>query len=99
MSGAGERSIAEILTDIGRNAQEIVRAEIRLAKCEARAKIRTAGQGAIVLAAGDCSCYPRGATPRGHRTHANAHANGPRVADPLRGGPRHDFECCVTHAT
>jgi uncharacterized membrane protein len=52
MTGAGERSIAEVLTDIARNAQEIVRAEIRLAKLEARAEIRTAGQGAILLAAG-----------------------------------------------
>jgi uncharacterized membrane protein len=52
MTGAGERSIAEVLTDVARNAQEIVRAEIRLAKLEARAEIRTAGQGAILLAAG-----------------------------------------------
>jgi Flp pilus assembly protein TadB len=52
MTGAGERSIAEVLTDIARNAQEIVRAEIQLAKLEARAEIRTAGQGAILLAAG-----------------------------------------------
>lgn len=52
MTSAGERSIAEVLTDIGRNAQEIVRAEIRLAKLEAWAEIRTAGRGAILLAAG-----------------------------------------------
>lgn len=52
MTGAGERSIAEILTDIARNAQEIIRAEIRLARLEAQAQIRTAAQGAILLAAG-----------------------------------------------
>lgn len=52
MTGAGERSIPEILTDIGRNAQEIVRAEIRLAKLEAQAEIRIAGRGAILIAAG-----------------------------------------------
>src|SRR5665647_13376 len=52
MTGPDERSIAEILTDIGRNAQEIVRAEIRLAKLEVQAEIRIAGQGAILLAAG-----------------------------------------------
>jgi hypothetical protein len=52
MTGAAERTIAEILTDIGRNAQEIVRTEIRLAKLEAQTEIRTAGQGAILLAAG-----------------------------------------------
>jgi hypothetical protein len=52
VTGGGERSIAEVLTDIVRNAQEIVRAEIRLARLEAWAEIKTAGQGAIWFAAG-----------------------------------------------
>jgi high-affinity K+ transport system ATPase subunit B len=52
MAGAVDRSIAEILTDIGRHAREIVRAEFRLARLEAQAEIKTAGQGAILLAAG-----------------------------------------------
>lgn len=52
MTGAGERSIAAVLGDIAGNIQEMVRAEIRLAKAEAKAEVGTAARGATLLAAG-----------------------------------------------
>jgi len=52
MTDDRERSIGAVLADIAGNAQEIVRAEIRLAKTEVRAEISTAGRGAMFLAAG-----------------------------------------------
>ena len=45
MAAPGERSIADVLSDIAGNIQQIVRAEMRLAKAELRedlAKVRSA---------------------------------------------------------
>ena len=49
---SGERSIASVLGDIAGNLQELVRAELRLAKVEAVTEARTAGRGVTFLVAG-----------------------------------------------
>ena len=47
-----ERSVADVLQDILRNVQEIVRAEMRLAKVEIRDETRRAVSSGIWIAAG-----------------------------------------------
>ena len=42
-AGAGGRSITDVLVDIGRNIQEILRSEIRLAQSEVRERLQAAG--------------------------------------------------------
>jgi len=49
---ADERSVAEVLQDILHNLQEMVRAEIRLAKVEIREEARRAVSSGIWIAAG-----------------------------------------------
>ena len=48
----GERSVADVLQDILRNLQEIVRSEMRLAKVEIREEARQAVSSGIWIAAG-----------------------------------------------
>ncbi len=48
----GERSVADVLQDILRNLQEIVRSEMRLAKVEIRDEARQAVSSGIWIAAG-----------------------------------------------
>jgi Putative Actinobacterial Holin-X, holin superfamily III len=48
----GERSVADVLQDILRNVQEIVRSEVRLAKVEIRDEARQAVSSGIWIAAG-----------------------------------------------
>jgi VIT1/CCC1 family predicted Fe2+/Mn2+ transporter len=48
-AGPGRRSIAEVVVDIGRNIQDLLRAELRLAQSEVRERLQTAG---TLLAAG-----------------------------------------------
>ena len=48
----GERSVADVLQDILRNLQEIVRSEMRLAKVEVRDEARQAVSSGIWIAAG-----------------------------------------------
>ena len=52
MPGAGERSIAAVLTDIVGNVQQIVRAEIRLATLEVRREVGKARRGVSLLIIG-----------------------------------------------
>ena len=52
MSGESERSIAAVLTDIVGNLQQIIRAEVRLAKVEVREEVGKARRGALFMAAG-----------------------------------------------
>jgi uncharacterized membrane protein YqjE len=52
MSYAGERPLSAILGDIVGNVQQIVRAEIRLAKVEISEEAVKAKRGAVLLAAG-----------------------------------------------
>ena len=47
-----DRSIASVLSDIVGNVQEIVRAEVRLAKTEVREEIGKARRGLMFVAAG-----------------------------------------------
>ncbi len=49
---AEDRTIAEVLQDILRNVQEIVRSEVRLAKTEIRDEAAHAASSALWLAAG-----------------------------------------------
>jgi hypothetical protein len=54
----GERSIGEILQDVLRNLQEIVRSEVRLAKTEAREELIKAKAAALFVAVGAlCSIF------------------------------------------
>lgn len=48
----GERSVAEVLQDVLRNLQEIVRGEVRLAKAEIRHEATQASSSGLWLAAG-----------------------------------------------
>lgn len=48
----GERSVADVLQDILRNVQEIVRSEVRLAKVEIRDEARRALSSGIWIAGG-----------------------------------------------
>jgi uncharacterized membrane protein YqjE len=52
MAGEGERSIAAVLTDIVSNVQQIIQAEIRLAKVEVRQEVDKAKRSATLLIAG-----------------------------------------------
>jgi uncharacterized membrane protein YqjE len=52
MGDAGERSLTAVLKDIAGNVQEMVRAEIRLAKVEATEQVTTAARGAAFVAVG-----------------------------------------------
>lgn len=52
MAGWGERSIATVLKDIVENIQEIVRAEIRLAKIEVRQEVAKAQRSLTMLIVG-----------------------------------------------
>jgi uncharacterized membrane protein YqjE len=47
-----DRSIAEVLQDILRNVQEIIRSEVRLAKTEAREEISKAKSAGLLVGAG-----------------------------------------------
>ena len=48
----GERSVSDVLQDILRNLQEIVRSEVRLAKVEIRDEARRAVSSSMWIAAG-----------------------------------------------
>ena len=48
----GERAVADVLQDIVRNLQEIVRSEVRLAKVEIRGEAKRAVSSGIWIAAG-----------------------------------------------
>jgi cytochrome c biogenesis protein CcdA len=48
----GDRSISEILQDVLRNLQEIVRSEVRLAKTEIREEVIKARSAALFMAVG-----------------------------------------------
>lgn len=47
----GDRSVADVLHDVVRNLQEIVRSEVRLAKAEIRQEARQAASAGVWLAA------------------------------------------------
>jgi Putative Actinobacterial Holin-X, holin superfamily III len=49
---AEERSVSDVLQDILRNLQDIVRSEIRLAKVEIRQEVRRAASSGVWIAAG-----------------------------------------------
>jgi uncharacterized membrane protein YqjE len=49
---AGDRSLSDVLQDIIRNVQEIVRSEVRLAKTEIREEAAKARSSMLLLAAG-----------------------------------------------
>jgi hypothetical protein len=49
---ADERSVSDVLQDILRNLQDMVRSEIRLAKVEIREDVRSAMSSSIWIAAG-----------------------------------------------
>jgi Putative Actinobacterial Holin-X, holin superfamily III len=49
---AEERSVSDVLQDILRNLQDIVRSEIRLAKVEIRQEVRRASSSGVWIAAG-----------------------------------------------
>ena len=49
---AGDRSLSDVLQDIIRNVQEIVRSEVRLAKTEIREEAAKAKSSALLLGAG-----------------------------------------------
>jgi uncharacterized membrane protein YqjE len=49
---SGERSVSDVLQDILRNLQEMVRSEVRLAKVEIRDEVRRAVSSSIWIAAG-----------------------------------------------
>ncbi len=48
----GERSVSDVLHDIIRDVQEIVRSEVRLAKTEIRDEVGKATQSAVLLGGG-----------------------------------------------
>ena len=48
----GERSVSDVLQDILRNLQEMVRSEVRLAKVEIRDEVRRAASSSLWIAAG-----------------------------------------------
>lgn len=48
----GERSVSDVLQDILRNLQEMVRSEVRLAKVEIRDEVRRAVSSSIWIAGG-----------------------------------------------
>ena len=52
MAADADRSLAAVLGDIVGNVQQIVRAEIRLAKAEISEELTKAKRGAVLLAAG-----------------------------------------------
>lgn len=52
MADRMERSIGDVLGDIAGNIQQIVRAEMRLAKAELREDVVLARRGAVLLSAG-----------------------------------------------
>jgi hypothetical protein len=52
MNGRGERSIAEVIGDVVGNVQQIVRAEMRLARAELREDAIRVKRGATLVAAG-----------------------------------------------
>jgi len=56
MAAEGDRSIASVLGDIVGNVQQIIRAEVRLAKVEVGEEIARAGRGGIIAAAGAVLC-------------------------------------------
>ena len=49
---AGERSLSDVLRDIARNIQDIVRSELRLAKTEVREELANAQSAGVLLAIG-----------------------------------------------
>jgi len=52
MAAAGNRGLSDVLQDIVRNVQEIVRSEVRLAKTEFREEAAKAKDSGILLAVG-----------------------------------------------
>ena len=56
MAAEGDRSIASVLGDIVGNVQQIIRAEVRLAKIEVGEEIARAGRGGVIAAAGAVLC-------------------------------------------
>ena len=52
MADSSDRSLTTVLKDIAGNLQELVRAEIRLAKVEAQTQVSTAARGAMFIAIG-----------------------------------------------
>jgi uncharacterized membrane protein YqjE len=56
MAAESDRSIASVLGDIVGNVQQIIRAEVRLAKVEVGEEIARAGRGGIIAAAGAVLC-------------------------------------------
>jgi len=56
MASEGDRSIASVLGDIVGNVQQIIRAEVRLAKVEVGEEIARAGRGGVIAAAGVLFC-------------------------------------------
>ena len=56
MAAEGDRSIASVLGDIVGNVQQIIRAEVRLAKVEVGEEIARAGRGGVIAAAGAVLC-------------------------------------------
>ena len=53
---AGIRSIPEILQDVFSNIQDIVRAEVRLAKAELGEELNRARAGGLLIGSGRCRC-------------------------------------------
>src|SRR5687768_9034241 len=53
----GDRSVASVLSDIVGNVQQIVRAEVRLAKTEVREEVGKAKRGLIFVAAGAAAAF------------------------------------------
>jgi uncharacterized membrane protein YqjE len=56
MAAESDRSIASVLGDIVGNVQQIIRAEVRLAKVEVGEEIARAGRGGVIAAAGAVLC-------------------------------------------
>ncbi len=56
MAPENDRSIASVLGDIVGNVQQIIRAEVRLAKIEVSEAIARAGRGTVIAAAGALLC-------------------------------------------
>ena len=56
MAAESDRSIASVLGDIVGNVQQIIRAEVRLAKVEVGEEIARAGRGGMTAAAGAVLC-------------------------------------------
>ncbi len=53
---AADRSVADVLQDIFRNVQEILRSEIRLAKAEIRQEATEAATAALWMTMGSWAC-------------------------------------------